>query len=83
MDFKVRDRSVNRGIHALTEERRVYLQLVDQGVGYAAAVRIVGSNARTGKRWRDGRAASGRTVAALPVDPSGSPKPSVTPPDDG
>ncbi|OLZ58015.1 IS30 family transposase, partial [Streptomyces sp. IMTB 2501] len=80
MEFKVRDRSVNRGIRALTEERRVYLQLVDQGVGYAEAARIVGINVRTGKRWRNGRAASGGTVAALPIDPSGaSPKPSVTP----
>ncbi|MFC0843695.1 DDE-type integrase/transposase/recombinase [Streptomyces noboritoensis] len=82
MEFKVRDRSVNRGIRALTEERRVYLQLVDQGVGYAEAARIVGINVRTGKRWRNGRTASGGTVAALPIDPSGaSPKPSVTPQD--
>lgn len=33
----------------MTEERRVYLQLVDQGVGYAEAARIVGINVRTGK----------------------------------
>jgi IS30 family transposase len=80
MEFKVRDRSVNRGIRALTKERRVYLQLVDQGVGYAEAARIVGINVRTGKRWRNGRAASGGTVAALPIDPSGaSPKPPVAP----
>ncbi|MET8130361.1 IS30 family transposase [Streptomyces sp. NPDC005065] len=67
MDFKVRDRSVNRGRRSLTEERRVYLQLMHQGVSNAEACRIVGINRRTGKRWRNGRAPSGRNVGAPPI----------------
>ncbi|MCD9146045.1 hypothetical protein LUZ28_29320 [Streptomyces albireticuli] len=41
-------------------------------MGYAEAARIVGINVRTGKRWRNGRAASGGTAAALPIAPSGA-----------
>uniref|UniRef100_UPI003F4A2C96 helix-turn-helix domain-containing protein n=1 Tax=Streptomyces sp. bgisy130 TaxID=3413788 RepID=UPI003F4A2C96 len=67
MDFEVRDRSVNRGRRSLTEERRVYLQLMRQGVSNAEACRIVGINLRTGKRWRNGRAPSGRNVGAPPI----------------
>lgn len=67
MDFEVRDRSVNRGRRSLTEERRVYLQLMQQGMSNAEACRIVGINRRTGKRWRNGRAPSGRNVGAPPI----------------
>ncbi|MGW9075053.1 IS30 family transposase [Streptomyces yangpuensis] len=76
MDFEIRDRSVNRGRRSLTEERRVYLQLMQQGVSSREACRIVGINLRTGKRWRNGRAPSGRTGRALPltaVAPSSGP----------
>jgi transposase, IS30 family len=67
MDFEVRDRSVNRGRRSLTEERRVYLRLMQQGMSNAEACRIVGINRRTGKRWRNGRAPSGRNVGAPPI----------------
>lgn len=67
MDFEIRDRSVNQGRRRLTEERRIYLQLVQQGVSRVEACRIVGINYRTGKRWRNGRAPSGRTVGASPI----------------
>ncbi|MGW7294808.1 IS30 family transposase [Streptomyces xiamenensis] len=67
MDFEIRDRSVNRGCRSLTEERRVYFQLMEQGVSHREACRIVGINLRTGKRWRNGRAPSGGTGRALPV----------------
>ncbi|ADI03682.1 putative transposase [Streptomyces bingchenggensis BCW-1] len=67
MDFEIRDRSVNRGRRALTEERRVYLQLMQQGVSHREACRIVGLNYRTGKRWRNGRAPSGKDVGASPI----------------
>ncbi|GAA2127025.1 hypothetical protein GCM10009727_16510 [Actinomadura napierensis] len=78
MEFKIRDRSVNRGNRALMEGCRSYLQLVDPGVRYVEAARIVGINMRTGKRWRNGRTASGGSVAALPIDRSeASPTPSA------
>ncbi len=67
MDFEVRDRSVNQGRRPLTEERRVYLQLMQQGVSNAEACRIVGINRRTGKRWRNGRVPSGGHVGASPI----------------
>jgi len=67
MDFEVRDRSVNQGRRPLTEERRVYLQLMQQGVSSAEACRIVGINRRTGKRWRNGRVPSGGHVGASPI----------------
>lgn len=67
MDFKIRDRSVNQGRRPLSEERRLYLQLMQQGVSNAEACRIVGINARTGKRWRNGRAPSGRDAGAPPI----------------
>lgn len=67
MDFEIRDRSVNQGRRRLTEERRIYLQLVQQGMSSVEACRIVGINYRTGKRWRNGRAPSGRTVGAPPI----------------
>ncbi|MET9470109.1 helix-turn-helix domain-containing protein, partial [Streptomyces sp. NPDC006544] len=76
MDFEIRDRSVNRGRRSLTEERRAYLQLMQQGVSSREACRIVGINLRAGKRWRNGRAPSGRTGRALPltaVAPSSGP----------
>ncbi|WKK27296.1 IS30 family transposase [Streptomyces olivoreticuli] len=67
MDFEVRDRSVVRGRRSLTEERRVYLQLVQRGVSSQEACRIVWVNYRTGKRWRNGRAPSGQNVGAAPI----------------
>lgn len=73
MDFEIRDRSVNRGRRSLTEERRVYLQLMQQGVSSREACRVVGINLRTGKRWRNGRAPSGRTAGAPPLTAVASP----------
>ncbi|MFC9223976.1 IS30 family transposase [Streptomyces hygroscopicus] len=40
-------------------------------MSYRKAAAIVGINVRTGKRWRNGRAASGRTQATLPLASSG------------
>lgn len=66
-DFKIRNRSISQGRRPLTEERRRYLQLMEQGVGNREACRIVGINYRTGKRWRNGRTASGKTPTAAPL----------------
>ncbi|CAL9670943.1 IS30 family transposase [Streptomyces sp. enrichment culture] len=49
------------------QKREGYFRLVDQGVSSREACRIIGINRRTGKRWRNGRAASGGTLAAPPV----------------
>ncbi|MDA2806597.1 IS30 family transposase [Nocardiopsis suaedae] len=67
-DFEIRDSRRPQGPRKLTRERREYLRLVDQGIGYAEACRIVGINTRTGKRWRNGRNASGRSRAAPPAN---------------
>ncbi|GHB20338.1 IS30 family transposase [Streptomyces chryseus] len=67
MDFKIRDRSVVQGRRPLSEERRLYLQLMQQGVSNREACRIVGINEKTGRRWRNGRAPSGGNVGASPI----------------
>ncbi|MHC3412759.1 hypothetical protein ACLQ2K_29970, partial [Streptomyces sp. DT17] len=72
---EIRDRSVNRGRRSLTEDRRAYLQLMQQGVSSREACRIVGINLRTGKRWRNGRAPSGRTGRGGPRPPRAPPTP--------
>ncbi len=43
------------GVPPQTEKRALYLQLMSQGMSSLAACRVVGINARTGKRWRHGR----------------------------
>ncbi|WP_422524796.1 IS30 family transposase [Streptomyces sp. 5.8] len=68
MDFKIRDRSVVQGRRALSEERRLYLQLMQRGVSNKEACRIVGINEKTGRRWRNGRAPSGGNVGASPLN---------------
>ncbi|MFD7781444.1 helix-turn-helix domain-containing protein [Streptomyces sp. NPDC059753] len=60
MDFEIReDRGKSRGPRALVREREEYFRLMDQGLTSYDACRIVGINYRTGKRWRNGRNASG------------------------
>ncbi|HEX9337946.1 MAG TPA: helix-turn-helix domain-containing protein, partial [Pseudonocardiaceae bacterium] len=41
----------------LARERAEYLRLVQQGYSNAGACRVVGIDARTGRKWRNGRAA--------------------------
>ncbi len=70
MDFKIREnRTVARGPVPLSAERAAYFRLVKQGYSNKEACRIVGINPKTGRRWRNGRNASGRTTAAPPVRP--------------
>ncbi len=52
----------------LIHKREEYFRLVDQGMSFAEASRIVGINLRTGKRWRNGRHASGGRKAVPPVN---------------
>ncbi|WP_093801068.1 IS30 family transposase [Streptomyces sp. Wb2n-11] len=68
MDFKIReDRGQAPGRRALVREREEYFRLMDQGVSSMEACRIVGINRRTGKRWRNGRQATGSTRGAPPI----------------
>ncbi|MDQ1010598.1 IS30 family transposase [Streptomyces sp. V4I23] len=67
MDFKIRKDRMTGG-RKLTAERAAYFQLMEQGYSTREAARIVGINLRTGKRWRNGRAASGKDKAAPPVN---------------
>ncbi|MGW6746732.1 IS30 family transposase, partial [Streptomyces sp. NPDC055025] len=49
------------------QKREEYFRLVDQGVTFSEASRIVGINLRTGKRWRNGRHTSGGRKAVPPI----------------
>jgi IS30 family transposase len=72
MEFEVRPgRGRAQGPRRLERERAEYLRLVRMGVSSKQACRIVGVNERTGKRWRNGRAAWGgrREVAPIRVGP--------------
>ncbi len=68
MDFKIREnRGKAQGRKILVREREEYFRLMDQGLSSAEACKRVGINYRTGKRWRNGRGASGRDRARPPV----------------
>ncbi|MEE1721451.1 IS30 family transposase [Streptomyces sp. JV186] len=68
MDFEIRgNRGRPQGRKALVREREEYFRLMDQGVSSREACRIVGVNRMTGKRWRNGRRATGAKKGALPV----------------
>lgn len=69
MDFRIRESRKPQGRGSLVREREEYFRLMDQGLTNTAACERVGINRRTGKRWRHGRAASGRNKAAKPVRP--------------
>jgi IS30 family transposase len=70
MDFKIRENRQQLGPKPLVREREEYFRLMDQGLSSAEACKIVGINYRTGKRWRNGRAASGKDKARPPVQAS-------------
>ncbi len=48
------------GAQPLTNQREQYLALMRQGMGNAAASRVVGVNRKTGHRWRHGRTVTDR-----------------------
>ena len=49
------------GAQPLTSQRERYVALMRQGMGNAAASRVVGVNRKTGHRWRHGRTVTDRT----------------------
>jgi hypothetical protein len=58
VDFKIREiRTVAQGRKGLLREREAYSQLMQQGLSNNEACWIVGINAKTGRRWRNGRSA--------------------------
>ncbi|MEU5397667.1 IS30 family transposase [Streptomyces tibetensis] len=68
MDFEIREnRGKAQGRKILVREREEYFRLMDQGLSSAEACKRVGINYRTGKRWRNGRATSGKDKARPPV----------------
>lgn len=70
MDFKIREiRTVAQGRKQLVREREAYFQLMQQGLSNNQACQIVGINAKTGRRWRNGRSAERKQKAAPPVRP--------------
>ncbi|MEU7731499.1 IS30 family transposase [Streptomyces sp. NPDC040724] len=58
MAFEIRKIRSPQGAGRLAREREEYFRLMDQGVSSREACRIVGINRRTGKRWRNGTAAT-------------------------
>ncbi|MGW6156533.1 IS30 family transposase [Streptomyces sp. NPDC055144] len=68
MDFKIREIRTAQGRKKLLRERE-YFRLMQQGFSNNQACRIVGINAKTGRRWRNGRRADSNQKAAPPVRP--------------
>ena len=69
MDFKIREIRTAQGRKKLLREREAYFRLMQQGFSNEHACQIVGINPKTGRRWRNGRNASGRQKAAAPAQP--------------
>ena len=67
MDFEIRADRKPQGPRKLARERAAYLQLVSEGHSYSEACRIVGVNAKTGRRWRNGRNPVGNHQGAPPL----------------
>jgi len=67
MDFQIRTERKPQGPRKLVAERAEYLRLVQQGVSNRQACRLVGVDPRTGRRWYNGRNASGKDKAAPPI----------------
>ncbi|WP_234323038.1 helix-turn-helix domain-containing protein, partial [Streptomyces sp. NRRL S-350] len=63
MTFEIREDRSPQGRRKLSAERAAYFRLVKQGASNDQACRIVGINPKTGRRWRNGRNASGRNKA--------------------
>ncbi|GAA3904446.1 hypothetical protein GCM10022244_13300 [Streptomyces gulbargensis] len=57
MDFEIREDRTAQGRKQLLRERETHFRLMQQGFSNEQACRIVGINAKTGQRWRNGRRA--------------------------
>ncbi|WP_327743729.1 IS30 family transposase [Streptomyces europaeiscabiei] len=68
MDFEIRGDRTAQGPVKLSRERAEYSRLVQQGYSNKEACRLVGVDARTGRKWRNGRSADRRQKAAPPIN---------------
>ncbi|GAB1336510.1 hypothetical protein ACE1SV_31000 [Streptomyces sp. E-15] len=68
MDFEIRGGRTAQGPVKPSRERAEYSRLVQQGYGNKEACRVVGIDARTGRKWRNGRSADRRQKAAPPIN---------------
>ncbi|WP_215456950.1 IS30 family transposase [Streptomyces sp. ATCC 21386] len=68
MDFEIRRDRTAQGPVRLRRERAEYSRLVQQGYSNKEACRLVGIDARTGRKWRNGRSADRRQKAAPPIN---------------
>lgn len=73
MDFEIRGDGTAQGPVRLSRERAEYSRLVHQGYSNKEACRLVGIDARTGRKWRNGRSADRRQKAAPPISAVVSP----------
>nr|MYS79447.1 helix-turn-helix domain-containing protein [Streptomyces sp. SID5474]MYS86305.1 helix-turn-helix domain-containing protein [Streptomyces sp. SID5474] len=76
MDFEIRGTREPQGPVKPAREREEYFRLVDQGLGFAEACRVVGINVRTGKRWRNGYSPTAGRKGAPPITAAPSSGPS-------
>ncbi|WP_426363000.1 IS30 family transposase [Streptomyces sp. E-08] len=67
MNFEIRKIRTAQGPVKLSREREAYSRLMQQGHSNAEACRIVGIDARTGRKWLNGRSADRRQKAAPPM----------------
>ncbi|MDQ1646633.1 MAG: hypothetical protein QOJ50_2817, partial [Cryptosporangiaceae bacterium] len=66
MDFEIRGDRTARGPKKLGAERAAYFALMQTGLSSEEACRIVGIDARTGRKWRNGRCAESHGRKAVP-----------------
>ncbi|GAA0451909.1 hypothetical protein GCM10010361_14990 [Streptomyces olivaceiscleroticus] len=67
-DFEIRGDRTAQGPAELSRERAEYSRLMRQGYSNKEACRVVGINARAGRKWRNDRSADRRQKAAPPTD---------------
>ncbi|MGW7468981.1 IS30 family transposase [Streptomyces xantholiticus] len=68
MDFEIRADRTPQGRKKLSREREAYSRLVQQGYSNTEACRIVGIDARTGRKWRNGRSGERNRKPVPPIN---------------
>ncbi|MDX5570966.1 IS30 family transposase [Streptomyces sp. ID05-04B] len=68
MDFEIRADRTPQGPRKLSREREAYSRLVQQGHSNTEACRIVGIDARTGRKWRNGRSGERNRKPVPPIN---------------
>jgi transposase, IS30 family len=73
MVFEIRGDRTPQGARKLSAERAEYFRLMQQGYSNVEACARVGVSDRTGRIWRNGRAASQWTSGSAPIKPTAVP----------